>query len=912
MRFQLQDFVEAGLSDSPAELRQAGDAVVRAVRSGDWSALSLDARAAALVMGKPEQTLAWLQQRAARDPVDAAVLAVRSAQLYLRFAMREGSLVRVLDVPMRKPPGQLPQPAFWLALRRAFDAAPEQRPSALAALPSLNDLRVRAAVSFVFPDEPSLWTDEHRRLAQEVEDAGDELFLLFATVRGLPAVAAAQAWPPPTRLLEALPDALLLEAQGLMHDQRLAHQRRQRASVQAAQRDVRPLFENITAPDALATLEHLTATEALCAQATMFLAELGGQPEEQTLRRSFSDAWCRELAWDGPARDAPWASPWTKAPRRKDAARPPPPPPLEPGQWEQHWSPRAVPPEVQLAWSALQGRTDVRPWEVAFVLELGPLVLPQLRSWARREPALLTATQDLDDGGLDEALLLAWSSRRVQLSLAAREFARRHAPRARRAAIRLCFSALPKERSTGVTVLKTLQRDGLPELDALTPAQRAWVDAQLSARPPLPPRRPPLPAFLRCSSLPPVTTADGAHALAEDALVDLLAVFKAAPADDSTALQQLTAGLSSSSLERLVGDVFRQWLSHGAPPKEKWALNALGHFPSDAWAQVVGALCQQWAQGGFPARAQDAVAVLGRMGTRVALREVHRLATRIRTLALRARAKLAFQEAALRLGLSSDELEDRLVPEVGELEGATLTIDASLRPVLARHGRVLPPTDALKAAAKALKPAAARLERVMSEGPGFGAVHFTETWGMHPLLHALAVQVLWGAFKHGHRVGLFVPGVPAHGDDVPLDDDTTVRPVHPLELSDAELERARGWVPKRQPFEQLERAWYPAGELRARLDGLVRQQVNTAALLQLERLGWERGPMADGGAWMDVARRGDGWHVALHFEPGIWALDPRANETQTITGVELEPAGFLSPRVASELQRDLVKCFFIR
>ncbi len=885
---------------------------MRAVKTGRWDGLPADAKAAALVMCKPDQALPWLLSLAIEDPVEAASLAVRSAQLYLRFAVLNGGLVRVLDVPMRKPSGQLPPPAFWLTLRKSLDAQPALRRKALAALPPLNDLRVRAAVAFVFAAEPSLWTEEHRRAAQELEDPGDEQFLLFATVRGLPAIGNLTSWPPPAKLLEGLSDASLLEAQELMHDPRLAQRRRHRASVQAAQRDVRPLFERITAPDSLATLANVTATEGLCAQAQELVDELGGAVEAQVLRRSFIEGWRRELAWDGPPRDAPWRSPWEGPAKQKDTSPPPPAPPLEPGEWERRWRPRPPLPEVQLAWSALQGRADVRPWEVSVLLELGPVVLPQLRAWARREPALLAATQEVDDGGLDEALLLAWSSRRIQLGLAAREFARRHPARARKAALRLCCSPVAKERTAGALVLRALQRDLGPALEALEPAQRSWVEAQLSGRPQLPPRRPPLPSFLKWSALPPVTMADGAHALGEEALVDLVAVFKASPADDGAALLQVTAGLAPESLEALAGGLFHQWLASGAPPKEKWALTALAHFPSDTWATVVGALCLQWAQGGFPARAQDAVAVLGRMGTRAALREVHRLATRVRTLALRARAKLAFQEAAMRLGLSPDELEDRLVPEVGELDGATLSVDGLLKPTLTKHGRAVPLPQSLKAVAKALKPAVARLERVMCDGPGFSAVHFTETWGMHPLLRALAVKVLWGAFKRGKRLGLFVPGDPPQGDDVLLDDDTTVRPVHPLELTAEELERARAWLPGEQPFEQLDRDWFAAEDLRARFEALLRQPVHTAGLLQLERLGWERGPVADGGSWLDVMRRGDGWHVALHFEPGIWAVDPRANERQTITGFELEPTATLSPRVASELQRDLVQCFFAR
>jgi hypothetical protein len=56
---------------------------------------------------------------------------------------------------------------------------------------------------------------------------------------------------------------------------------------------------------------------------------------------------------------------------------------------------------------------------------------------------------------------------------------------------------------------------------------------------------------------------------------------------------------------------------------------------------------------------------------------------------------------------------------------------------------------------------------------------------------------------------------------------------------------------------------------------------------------------------MELTRRGEGWSLTLHFEPGIWAGDPAANEQQIITGSQLEPEGALPPRVASELQREL-------
>ncbi len=907
VHFTLQDFVEHGLNDSPPDLRSAGEAVVRAVKSGEWTQLDLDAQAAALVMGKPEQTTPWLLSLAAADPVRALQLAQKSARLTLRFSTGQGALVRVLDRARTKPAAQLPPPTLWLALRRALDAAPLTRVEARSVLVPEEDLRLRAAIAFLFPDEAGLWTEDDHRHGLALEDASDALFILFGTLRDVPVAAASLTWPPAPKLLRSLPDAQLEEALTLIRDELLASQRRKRESVKQAAHDVRPHLGNITAPDALGTLALVTPTEQLIAQAESFVE--AAEPEELILRHSFLEGWKRELRPVAIPRDAPWNSPWVTQPRKKDTTTPPPAPPILPGEWERTWKARPVPADVQLAWNALRERTDVRPWEVSFVLAIGPPVLPRLRAWARREPALLAATQELDDGGLDEALLLAWNSRRVQLSLASREFARRFPERAHQAAIRLCFSAAPKERAAGVIVLRALEREAQKALEALTPEQRAWVEGQLSASPPLPARKPSLPEYLRVASLPLVTTHVGQQALSDDALEELLAVFKAAPPEDSSALLHLTAGLSTASLEALCGALFRQWLAAGAPPKEKWALNALAHFPSDDWATVVGALCQQWAQGGFPARAQDAVAVLGRMGTRVALAEVHRLSTRIRTVALRARAKLAFHEAAARLGLSAEELEDRLVPDVGPLNGATLSLDAGLKPVLTRDDRELPVPDGVKRAAKSLKPAVARLERVMCEGAAFGAFHFTETWGMHPLLRALAAKVLWGVFKGEQRVGLFVPTTPARGDALPLDESTTVRPVHPLELTEAEAQRVRPWLPDRQPFEQLDRACYPANELRPRLRALSHHEVPVMTLLALERLGWERGAVADGGSWVDLTRRGAGWWVALHFEPGIWAGDPNASDVQVITGTELEPAGPLPPRIASEVQRDLAKCF---
>jgi hypothetical protein len=650
----------------------------------------------------------------------------------------------VLDRPVRKPAAHLPPPLFWLALRRAFDASPLLRGE--VQLPTVDDLRLRAALSFLFPDDPGLWTEAEHAQGLAMEDPLDASFVLFAVLRSVPSVASSTVWPPPAKSLKGLTDAQLEEVSSLVRDEKLLVQKRRRAEAKRASVDVRPLLEAVTGPDALQTLALVTPSEAL-------LEQVLGLPTptdraESVLRDSFLQGWARELQPSGPPREAPWRSPWSTRNTKREVLEPPAGPRAPAGEWERTWlAPKRVPAEARIAWQALQSSEDVDPWDVSQVLPLGPVVLPKLRAWARREPALLVATTEIDDGGLDEALLLAWTSRRRQLALAVREFARRHPERAHAAAIRLCFSGLPKERAVGATALRSLERAATRELAALTVEQRAWVHQLLEARPELPARKPSLPEFIRLAALPPVVTRDGAQALDDGAVGELLAVMKATPLEDGAPLLSCVGPYSQDSLAEFAGCAFRQWLAAGAPPKEKWALTSLAHFPSEAWAAVVGSLCQQWAQGGFAARAADAVAVLGRMGHRVALTEVHRLATRIRTVGLKARARLAFDEAAARLGLTPPELEDRLFPEVSLPTGASLRLDDALKLVLERLGEKLPLSDDLRLAVKALKPTVARLERLMTEGPPLGALHFTETWGMHPVLQLVAQRVVWGVFR---------------------------------------------------------------------------------------------------------------------------------------------------------------------
>ena len=891
VKFTLQKGVAAGLPASPAELRAWGEAVV------EGRAQTLDEQAVALVLGKPEETEPALRHLAQHEPVRALALVLRLLPLGLRFAMVNGSVVRVLDRTPKKLAATLPAPMTWVLLRRGFDAQPMARAEGLAtalAMP-VRDVRIRAALAFVFPEHPAFWTEADRS-----DDTADAPYMLLGQLREVPDIGRSTTWPPSQKVLSKLDDARLEQVSRLVRVEKLEEERHLRAAVRSAERDVRPLLADVGAH--LQTLASLVPSAALLEQ-VVDLPPLQA-PATEALRASLLEGWAREVNWDGPVRNAAWRSPWKGRGRAKvPAPRPPPGPVPEPGRWERTFTPKPVSPQLEDVWRRMEARDDVDVWGLAAILPLGPRVLPRLRALARKDPSLLAALQDIDDGALDEALLLAWDSRRRQLALAAREFARRFPLRAATAAVRLCFSDLPAERSLGLTVLRAVGEAAHTALSKLEPAQLAWVDGLRDLPPTLPARQPKLPPFVRLEALPPVVTHDGAASLGLEAMEELVGLLKRTPPDDGSALRACTSAFSAESLAALAGALFRQWVFADAPMREKWAMQALAHFPSDAWAGVLRELCEFWAAQKLSARAQEAVVVLGRMGSMTALQQLKRVLHGKRRPALQTRARLVFEEAAQRLGLTSGELEDRLFPAATVPAGHRLALGPGLSLRLFRGDLPAALTPALALARDELPFAVQRLERLMCEGQPLDAVHFTESWSMHPVLRPLTETLVWDVFRGFERVSRFIPGM----DPPPLEEGLRLRPTHGIELTDAERAAFSKQL-QSQPFEQLSRAVFPLQQLEGRRLQLVGRVFSVWQVLSLERLGWERSPAMEGDVSFSLTRRGEGWSASISIEPGISFSNPGYEPEQSITDFGVESTFPLTQRIASELQRDLVAC----
>lgn len=477
-----------------------------------------------------------------------------------------------------------------------------------------------------------------------------------------------------------------------------------------------------------------------------------------------------------------------------------------------------------------------------------------------------------------------------------------------------------KEAALAVEALKLISRSAPVEtargLERYAPEVREAVVALRDGPPPLPSRRPALPAFVVPAGLPRPITRDGATALHGDELVGFVQLLKVTPLDGAPWVDDAKARFLAPSLSALSRALFELWLMNGAPPKEKWLLQSVAHFGDVELAEELARRAALLAPKGLSARAQEMAEVLGAMRTKESLALLHGLAKKVRSKAFRARAELVFVSAAEKLGLTHEELAERLVPDFGLSPDGVLPVEPSVRleltggkpRFLGADGAVvksLPSTgdeerDAelatlKKKVAGLVKDGVERLERRMVTAATMSLEHFTEVYAMHGVMAGLARQVLWGQWRGGVLARVFVlkSGAPTDvaGAPVQLVAEDPVGVVHPLQLDEGA--RAAWAKVLRSPFRQLERAVHRFPDTAAAVKALRALEgvtVETARLLALERAGWERGDQVGGGCYVELTKQLSGGRARLTFMPGIYLGEPLMNREQAIDTVQLEAA----------------------
>ncbi|GAA1647877.1 DUF4132 domain-containing protein [Actinoplanes couchii] len=591
-------------------------------------------------------------------------------------------------------------------------------------------------------------------------------------------------------------------------------------------------------------------------------------------------------------------------------------------------------------WKKPQYLWSATPW----------LRLTAARFGAEATPVLLTAAQTSPtEYG---PLLASFSSPAVAIQMAdwlvrlksARRVALawllRHPAEASRALIPAALGKAGTERRQAERTLLTLQSHGHagPIRDAAAgygPEAAAAVETLLATDPlqVLPARMPVVPAWAAPALLPPVRLRDGSGALPIEAaghLVTVLTLSK--PGEPYAGLEMVRAAVEPADLAGFGWELFRMWQAAGAVAKENWVLDALGLIGDDETVRRLAPQILTWPGEGGHAKAVTGVNVLAAIGTDVALIHLHRISQRAKFKGLKTAAVAKMDEVADGLGLSSEQLADRLVPDFGlDADGSLLLdygprrfvvgFDEQLRPFVAEEGgkrlKTLPKPgvrdDAELAPAayqrfaalkKDVRTVAAdqvcRLEQAMVDGRRWSGAEFRQLFAGHPLLWHIVRRLVWARFDADGTVTgtlrIAEDRTLATVDDEPaeLGDDEIVGIAHPLRLGEATV---ASWSEVfadyeiLQPFPQLGRPVFrlPAAETAgARLLRFEGLSVPATKLLGLERRGWKRETPEDGGIQSRIEKTLARDRIMMvQLNPGIAVGDVTYFEDQKLESVFL-------------------------
>ncbi|GAA4439091.1 hypothetical protein GCM10023148_46170 [Actinokineospora soli] len=503
------------------------------------------------------------------------------------------------------------------------------------------------------------------------------------------------------------------------------------------------------------------------------------------------------------------------------------------------------------------------------------------------------------------------------------------------------LAEVPEEGREGIAAL--LARDPLAELPARLPKVGDWADPAL---------------------LPQVRVRGGEHALPLPAVGHLLTMLALGKPGEPYPGVDLVKQACEPMAEFAWG-LFQRWQAAGHPAKDGWVMTALGALGDDGTVRALAPLIRAWPGEGGHQRAVTGLDVLTDIGTDVALLHLNGIAQKVKFTGLKTRAQEKIAQLAADLGLSAEQLADRLVPDFGlAADGSmvldygprafTVGFDEQLKPFVSDVDgpvrKALPKPSAkddpelapaayarFTALKKDVKAVAAdqirRLELAMVAQRRWTAREFTELFATHPLLWHVVRRLVWAVYTDDGATGFRVAEdrtlADADDETFTLPDDAVVGVAHPLHLGDALPAWAEVFADYEilQPFPQLGRPVHAltdaerAGSELTRFDGA---KASTGRVLTLVRRGWQRGAPQDAGVepWI-LKPLPDGRVVVVHLDPGIVVGEVMAFPEQKLDAVRVDTAGgyywgahrstqtfaTLDPVTESELIADLTEVF---
>ena len=249
----------------------------------------------------------------------------------------------------------------------------------------------------------------------------------------------------------------------------------------------------------------------------------------------------------------------------------------------------------------------------------------------------------------------------------------------------------------------------------------------------------------------------------------------------------LAEDLESQELAIYVGELFDKWMEAGAEAKKRWVLYAASIHGGSEIVKRLHHQIQEWPQNARGAIAADAVQALALNPQPQALLIVDGIARKFKFKQVKTAAGQALEFAASQLGLTREQLEDKIVPSLGFDEhmerrfdygsrSFTVTITPALEvEIFDENGKKLKNIPAPGAKDDAEKAAAAygefkemkkqmkttvssqkqRLEMALSTERLWTVPAWQELFVRNPIMHQFAIGLIWGVYEDHKLVQSF-------------------------------------------------------------------------------------------------------------------------------------------------------------
>jgi hypothetical protein len=401
-------------------------------------------------------------------------------------------------------------------------------------------------------------------------------------------------------------------------------------------------------------------------------------------------------------------------------------------------------------------------------------------------------------------------------------------------------------------------------------------------------------------------------------------------------------------------EVLKGFLGSRMSSEDRGLLALAALLGDDRLVPLLGSQIRQWADGTRGKLAEYGVQALALLGTDAALLTVDALSIRYRTKKKNVgqAAVDAFAAAAERLGLTTDELGDRVVPWLGFEPGKQRLIDCGGRRFEMRIGPDFKlkyvdleknkpvaslPKSAPKEVLAAVKEQSAtlrevvkaqllRLENLLVRQHRWPVTRWRELFLNHPVLLPFAVRLVWGAYDAAGRLTATFRALEdrsltdVNDNAVTLPEGGTIGMAHPLEVSEDVRQTWRAHLADYEvepPFPQFERPVVtPKPDQRGQkvYGDLAGTGINAMTFRgRAEKLGWHRGSVCDGGgvtsyvksfplAGVDVFVELEGLYIGIGMEEEIKLQNiyfVRSGSVKTGGYTYDEPSGDNDPRLVA-------------